>query len=78
LHGLLVFGLGLLLTSGSLWLLAQVVASPPRAVELTVLVVANLAATVLRFVLLREWVFSRARVMPRAPALPPPIAEEIS
>jgi putative flippase GtrA len=59
LHGLLVFGLGLLLTSGSLWLLAQVVASPPRAVELTVLVVANLAATVLRFVLLREWVFAR-------------------
>ena len=61
LHGLLVFGLGLLLTSGSLLLLAQVVANPPRAVELAVLVVANLAATVLRFVLLREWVFSRAR-----------------
>ena len=78
LNGLLVFGLGLLLTSGSLWLLAQVVASPPRAVELTVLVVANLAATVLRFVLLREWVFSRARVVQRTPAPPPPIAEEIS
>ena len=38
--------------------------SPPsrrRAVEVTVLVAANLAATVLRFVLLRAWVFAAAR-----------------
>ena len=42
------------------------------------LVVANLAATVLRFVLLREWVFSRAPVVQRTPAPPPPIAEELS
>ena len=41
------------------------------------LVVANLAATVLRFVLLREWVFSRPPSC-RAPAPPPPIAEEFS
>jgi hypothetical protein len=31
----------------------------PRLVEITVLVAANLAATVLRFVLMREWVFAR-------------------
>ncbi|WP_019871967.1 bifunctional glycosyltransferase family 2/GtrA family protein [Salinispora oceanensis] len=53
LQGLVVFGLGLALTSGSLALLHAVVAAPTRTVELTVLVAANLAATVLRFVLLR-------------------------
>jgi putative flippase GtrA len=57
LQGLVVFALGLGLTSGSLWLLARVAASPPRFVELAVLVTANLLATALRFVLLRVWVF---------------------
>jgi putative flippase GtrA len=59
LQGLAVFALGLGLTSGSLWLLQLITAHPARAVELAVLVVANLLATVLRFVLLREWVFAR-------------------
>jgi hypothetical protein len=54
-----VFGLGLALTSGSLWVLMQVSTSPARALELVVLVAANLLATALRFVLLREWVFAR-------------------
>jgi putative flippase GtrA len=58
-QGLLVFALGLVLTSGSLALLSAVSPHPARAVEVAVLVVANLAATALRFVLLREWVFSR-------------------
>jgi putative flippase GtrA len=58
-QGLVVFGLGLALTSGSLAALTTFVDHPARAVELTVLVAANLAATVLRFVLLREWVFAR-------------------
>jgi putative flippase GtrA len=58
-QGLVVFALGLALTSGSLWLLQQLAAAPPRALELTVLVGANLAATALRFVLLRGWVFTR-------------------
>jgi putative flippase GtrA len=57
LQGLVVFGLGLALTSGSLAALHAVSAAPPRLVELGVLVTANLAATVLRFVLLRVWVF---------------------
>ena len=56
-QGLVVFALGLGLTSGALALLAAVSENPSRAVELSVLVVANLAATVLRFVLMREWVF---------------------
>ena len=58
-QGLIVFGLGLALTSGSLALLSMMTDHPARAVEVIVLIVANLAATVLRFVLLREWVFSR-------------------
>jgi len=57
LQGLVVFALGLALTSGSLALLAVVSAHPPRLVELAVLVLANLLATALRFVLLRIWVF---------------------
>jgi putative flippase GtrA len=56
-QGLVVFGLGLALTSGALWLLARLTATPPRPVEVAVLVLANLLATALRFVLLREWVF---------------------
>jgi putative flippase GtrA len=56
-QGLAIFGLGLALTSGALAALAAISASPPRLVELAVLVLANLLATALRFVLLREWVF---------------------
>jgi putative flippase GtrA len=59
LQGLLVFALGLALTSGSLALLTALTRHPARAVEVIVLVAANLASTVLRFVLLREWVFAR-------------------
>ena len=60
LQGLVVFGLGLALTSGSLALVHSVEPTPHRAIELTALILANLAATVLRFVLLRRWVFRRA------------------
>ena len=59
-QGLIVFALGLGLTSGALALLSHTSAQPSRLVELTVLIAANLAATVLRFVLMREWVFARA------------------
>ncbi|WP_422741505.1 glycosyltransferase [Micromonospora sp. WMMD754] len=52
LQGLLAFALGLALTSGALAVLHALTA-PPRAVELVVLVAANLAATALRFLLLR-------------------------
>ena len=56
-QGLVVFALGLALTSGSLALLHAAATTPPLPVELAVLVAANLAATVLRFLLLRTWVF---------------------
>jgi putative flippase GtrA len=59
-QGLLAFGAGLLLTSGALAGLHQAAARPPRVAEVTVLLVANLAATALRFLLYRCWVF-RAR-----------------
>ncbi|MGW4477336.1 glycosyltransferase [Rhodococcus triatomae] len=55
-QGLAVFGVGLLLTSGSLFLLHRFVPDASKHVELVVLVVANLVATVTRFVALR-WVF---------------------
>ncbi|HNP57400.1 MAG TPA: glycosyltransferase [Gordonia sp. (in: high G+C Gram-positive bacteria)] len=55
-QGIVVFGIGLALTSGALALL-HLATDPPRAVEVAVLVLANLAATVVRFVLLRGWVF---------------------
>lgn len=51
--GLLAFGLGLALTSGSLALLHLAAPMPARATELVVLVVANAAATLVRFVILR-------------------------
>ena len=59
-EGLLVFGIGLAMTSGSLALLTAI-AEPSRVVELVVLVAANLLATVVRFVLLRGWVFHPRR-----------------
>jgi putative flippase GtrA len=59
LQGLIVFALGLALTSGALGLLSLVTGDPGHALELGVLVAANLAATVLRFVLFKEWVFKR-------------------
>ena len=59
LQGMFVFALGLGLTSGSLAALHAATASPPRSAELAVLVAANLAATILRFVLLRLWLFHR-------------------
>ncbi|HJP74890.1 MAG TPA: bifunctional glycosyltransferase family 2/GtrA family protein [Pseudonocardiaceae bacterium] len=60
-QGLLVFAVGLGLTSGSLGLLQLLTGNPPRALELIVLVLANLLATVVRFVLLRGWVFRAQR-----------------
>jgi putative flippase GtrA len=59
LQGLGVFVLGLALTSGALTLLSLLVPHPARGVELAVLLTANLAATVLRFALFKEWVFKR-------------------
>jgi putative flippase GtrA len=59
LQGLFVFGLGLGLTSGALAALDALAAAPARWIELAVVTAANLAATVLRFVLLRLWFHHR-------------------
>jgi putative flippase GtrA len=67
LEGLLVFGSGMAITSGSLYALDALAASPPaQLVELGVLVGANVVAGLLRFVLLRSWVFAPARSHPFA------------
>jgi putative flippase GtrA len=57
-QGLLLFGAGLAATTGSLAVL-HASGSTNRALEVTVLSVANLAVTVLRFVAMRLWVFVR-------------------
>jgi putative flippase GtrA len=56
-QGLIVFGLGLGLTTGALALLGHLAPAASQAVELAVIVVANAVATVLRFLLFRAWVF---------------------
>ncbi len=63
-HGLLVFAFGLGLTSGSLFVLHRFDPTVGKGVELSMLVVANLVATLVRFVALRR-VFS-ARLVGRA------------
>ncbi|MFJ5546988.1 glycosyltransferase [Streptomyces sp. NPDC093225] len=60
-QGLVVFGIGLALTSGSLAALNAATATPSHGTELAVLITANLAATVLRFLLFRAWVFPERR-----------------
>jgi putative flippase GtrA len=53
-HGLLVFVFGLAITSGSLYVLHRFDPGVDRVVELSVLVVANLVSTLIRFVALRR------------------------
>ncbi|MBB5959434.1 putative flippase GtrA [Saccharothrix tamanrassetensis] len=62
-EGLIVFGLGLGLTSGSLALLHHF-STPGGTAELAAVVGANLLATVLRFLLLRNWVFRHRPLEP--------------
>jgi putative flippase GtrA len=59
-QSLLVFGIALGLTSGSLALLEVATSgAPPAPVEVTVLTVANLVATLVRFAAMRWWIFRR-------------------
>ena len=59
-QGLVAFAAALAFTSGSLAVLHALVPVPGRIAEIAVLVMANLAGSVLRFLLLRGWVFRRA------------------
>ncbi|HEX2783676.1 MAG TPA: glycosyltransferase [Ilumatobacteraceae bacterium] len=61
LQGLLVFLLGLALTSGSLALLTVAWPAAPASIELAVLILANLVTTVGRFLAFRLWVFPNSR-----------------
>jgi putative flippase GtrA len=56
-RGLIAFATGLLLTSGALLALHAGDPHAGKAIELAVLVAANLVATMSRFVLYRAWVF---------------------
>ncbi len=60
-QGLVVFGISWALTGGSLAVLHATAPGASSRVELIVLTVANLVATLLRFVLLRLWVFRASR-----------------
>ncbi|HEY8721833.1 bifunctional glycosyltransferase family 2/GtrA family protein [Pengzhenrongella sp.] len=75
-QGLVVFALGWALTAGALGLLHAVAPGAAHGVELTVLVVANLAATVLRFVLLRRWVFRPRRAATPSHVITPNVVTE--
>ena len=67
LQGAVVFLLTLALTSAALDVQQAAAPHAPRLVELAVLVVASVCATVTRFVALRSWVFARRRVRRPAP-----------
>ncbi len=69
-QGLLVFGLGLALTSGSLAALHAATAQPPAWWEITVLTIANLTVTVLRFTAFKWWVFRQSPATSREEASP--------
>ncbi len=64
LQGLAVFGAAWAITSGSLLALHTLQPLAPPLTEILVLTAANLAATVVRFVLLRGWVFRTRRAAP--------------
>jgi len=68
LQGLIVFALGLALTSGALAALHTWVPAASHAVELLVLIVANALSTLLRFVAYRSWIFRRHTARPAEPA----------
>ena len=59
LQGLAILGIALILTSGSLAVLHAAAPGVGHGVELAVLTVANIAATLVRFLLFRAWVFTR-------------------
>jgi putative flippase GtrA len=63
-RGAAVFLLTVALSSGALAVLHGIDPSPARWVELTVLVLAGLGATVSRYVAMKTWVFARRRRAP--------------
>ncbi len=68
LQGLIVFALGLALTSGALAALHTWLPAASQALELLVLIGANALATLLRFVAYRSWIFRTPPARPAEPA----------
>jgi glycosyltransferase involved in cell wall biosynthesis len=67
-QGLVVFGVALAITSGSLTALDRLAPNASRLTELAVVVGANAAATIVRFLGLRVWVFATHRTSPASAA----------
>jgi putative flippase GtrA len=57
-QGLVIFEVGLAVTTGALWLLQAATGTPGAVTEMVVLTAANLFVTVMRFVAMRLWVFA--------------------
>lgn len=68
--GMGVFMLTLLLTNGALWALHAAAPEASRGAELLVLTVANVAATLTRYVALRFHIFAHGRRVPPPPRQP--------
>jgi len=75
-RGAAVFVLTLALSNGALSVLHGIDATPPRGVELAVLVLGSALATVTRYVALKTWVFAHRRRA--AAAHPAPLAQDRS
>jgi putative flippase GtrA len=70
-QGLALFALALALSAGALALLHRAVADPPGILELIVLLGSSAAAALMRYLLLRNWVFRDRPANPASsPALP--------
>jgi putative flippase GtrA len=70
-EGLIVFGIGLALTAGALALVhGRSATAPDRWLEIATVTAANLAATALKFLLFRLWVFRHGRTAAAAVAAP--------
>jgi putative flippase GtrA len=67
-EGGVAFLIGLALTNGALAVLHAVSGSPAHTVELAVLIAANAMATLVRFLLMRAWVFNPKRNGANPPA----------
>jgi putative flippase GtrA len=70
--GAAVYVLTLGLTAGALAVLRGLDPSPPRLLEVAVLIAASVCATVTRYIALRTWVFARGRTVPQ-PQSPAPV-----
>ena len=80
LQALAVFGLTWAMSSVALLLVGSVTASPGAALQTAAIAVANLAATVVRFVVMRRWIFSgdnASAVIGTGPAAAPALEDVV-